>query len=225
VRSNDGKGSSPARSTSKVAAPPSAISEGQLQELGRLAVKLEIDLAQLEERLGKKLSDLTRPEAKEWIKRVRAMAEEIAPGKRAYGQWPGGQVDLEAQYLTSQKEANAHFAFKLFNGEEVSGNITDFTPYTITIVADSSGDDLVLRKLAIAYYKRTPVPTTASEAPATPAKRTRQPKAKAESVTIAPPVTPTDTPPNLPTPVGVDSDRVGEPVTPERDNMDEDRGV
>jgi hypothetical protein len=178
-----------------------------LQELERLAVKLDIDVAQLEERLGKKLPDLTRPEAKDWIKRVRAMAEEIAPGKKGYGPWPGGQIDQEAQYLAAQKEAAAHFTFKLFDGEQVGGVITDFTPYTITISTNGDGADLVLRKLAIAYYKRTPTPLQ-DETPSPAPKRTRQSKAKAQ------PVQP-----------GVDSDRAGEPAIPESDNMDEDRGV
>jgi transcriptional regulator with XRE-family HTH domain/sRNA-binding regulator protein Hfq len=247
ARSADGKGLGAARSAPRPVSPPSTISDGQLQELGRLAVKLEIDAAQLEERLGKKLSELTRPEAKDWIKRVRAMAEEIAPGKKAYGQWPGGQMDQEAQYLAAQKEAGAHFTFKLFNGEELSGLISDFTPYTITINTGGSGDDLVLRKLAIAYYRRTPAPTAASETPAPSPKRTRQTKAKTEEQAVepaptTPPIMSTDAPPNTPTetPVGagaetpnpvdaqqagIDSDRADEPATPEADNMDEDRGV
>ena len=93
--------------------------------------------------------------------------------------------------------------------------ITDFTPYTITISTDGSGDDLVLRKLAVAYYKRIPA-SSSDETPAPTQKRTRQPKAK--SSTQAP----------LPVPVpqsDIDSDRVGEPVIPEADSMDEDRGV
>ena len=215
TRGSNGREAGAARSNAKPPSPPSAISSGQLQELERLAVKLEIDVSQLEERLGKKLSDLTRPEAKDWIKRVRAMAEEIAPGKKGYGPWPGGQIDQEAQYLAAQKEAGALFTFKLFDGEEVRGVITDFTPYTITISTDGSGDDLVLRKLAVAYYKRTPA-SSSDETPPPAQKRTRQPKAK--SSTQAP----------LPVPVpqsDIDSDRVGEPVIPEADSMDEDRGV
>jgi transcriptional regulator with XRE-family HTH domain len=215
TRSGNGKEAGATRGNPKPPSPPSAISDGQLQELERLAFKLGIDIAQLEERLGKRLPDLTRPEAKDWIKRVRAMAEEIAPGKKGYGPWPGGQIDQEAQYLAAQKEAGAHFTFKLFDGEQVSGVITDFTPYTITISTDGMGDDLVLRKLAVAYYKRTATPAS-DDTPAPAQKRTRQPKAKPE--TQAP----------LPVPVpqsDIDSDRVGEPVIPEGDNMDEDRGV
>jgi transcriptional regulator with XRE-family HTH domain len=215
TRGSNGREAGAARGNPKPPSPPSAISSGQLQELERLAIKLEIDVAQLEERLGKKLADLTRPEAKDWIKRVRAMAEEIAPGKKGYGPWPGGQIDQEAQYLAAQKEAGARFMFKLFDGEEVRGVITDFTPYTITISTDGSGDDLVLRKLAVAYYKRTST-SSSDETPPPTQKRTRQPKVKPD--TQAP----------LPVPVpqsDIDSDRIGEPVIPERDNMDEDRGV
>ena len=69
TRGSNGREAGAARSNAKPPSPPSAISSGQLQELERLAVKLEIDVSQLEERLGKKLSDLTRPEAKDWIKK------------------------------------------------------------------------------------------------------------------------------------------------------------
>lgn len=194
--------------------PPSAISEGQIEELERLASKLEIEITQLEERIGKKVSELTRPEAKEWIKRIRAMAEEIAPSKKsAYGQWPGGHVDQEASYLATQKEAGAYFRFKLFNGEEISGVITDFTPYTITVSSNGTSDDTVIRKLAIAYYKRGE-PTAAAEPAAAAPKRTRTTKAQAAAAEASQPVQDE-----------VGSDRPTEPTTPEIDNMDEDRGV
>ena len=212
--------------------PPSAISEGQVQELERLASKLEIALEQLEERIGKKVSDLTRPEAKEWIKRVRGMAEELAPSKKAaYGQWPGGHVDQEASYLAAQQEAGTFFRFKLFNGEEIAGTITDFTPYTITVSSNGAGDDTVLRKLAIAYYRRSEMPTASAgtqaavepvaASPQADKKRTRAAKGQA-------------TPPthdhelddhHQPLDTGIDSDRPGETGAPEADSMDEDRGL
>ena len=183
-------GGRPARAPRPAPPPPSAISEGQVQELERLASKLEIAVEQLEERIGRKISELSRPEAKEWIKRVRGMAEELAPSKKAaYGQWPGSHIDQEASYLAEQKEAGAYFRFKLFNGEEIGGVITDFTPYTITVSSNGVGDDTVLRKLAIAYYRRSDSPATAGTeaasvepvaavSPAAP-KRTRAAKAQA----------------------------------------------
>ncbi|MEO8287757.1 MAG: helix-turn-helix transcriptional regulator [Chloroflexota bacterium] len=210
--------------------PPGPITEGQLEELQRLAVKLEITTEQLEERVGKKLVELNRPEAKDWIKRARAMVEEIAPSREApYGQWPESREDQEAAYLKQQQEAGSYFVFKLFNGEQVSGVIADFTPYTITIKLHGSNDEMVLRKLAIAYYRRTDAPADGSvltpeiapvqaaaeaieaveAAGEAVAPKAAKPRAKAKK-------SPAD---------GVESDRAGEPVTPEMDNMDEDRGV
>jgi hypothetical protein len=206
-----------------------------VQELERLAAKLEIAVEQLEERIGKKIPELTRPEAKEWIKRVRGMAEELAPGKKSsYGQWPGGHVDQEASYLATQKEAGTYFRFKLFNGEEIGGVITDFTPYTITIGSNGAGDDVVLRKLAIAYYRRSDPPTIGAEAntsqvaagaakvasDASP-KRTRATKAQAAT-------SPHDharDDHHQPLDEGIDSDRPDELARPEADNVDEDRGL
>jgi hypothetical protein len=177
----------------------------------------------LEERIGKKISELTRPEAKEWIKRIRAMAEELAPTKKsAYGQWPGGHVDQEAAYLEAQKESGAFFRFKLFNGEEIGGIITDYTPYTITVSTNGSGDDTILRKLAIAYYRRGEA-TAASEAPAAAAaapKRTRTTKAQAAAAAHK-----HEDDAHQPLEKGISSDRPSDTETPETDNIDEDRGL
>jgi hypothetical protein len=160
------------------------------------------------------MAELNRPEAKDWIKRVRGMAEEIAPGRKVpYGQWPEGREDQEAAYLKSQQDAGSYFLFKLFNGEAFSGVITDFTPYTITIKESGkepgNGAETVLRKLAIAYYRHTEAP--AEKAASKPS------KAKARSQTAEEHHQPIDT--------GVDSDRADEPDNPEKDSMDEDRGI
>ncbi len=223
--------------------PPGPISEGQMEELLRLTTRLEIDQEQLEKRIGKSLSALTRPEAKDWIKRVRAMADEVAPTRKVhFGQWPEGREDREAVYLREQQEANAPFVFTLFNGEHFNGVITDFTPYTITINDSATGDEVVLRKLAIAYYRRTAngdaqaslvsdtdnIVDAAPTEVAAPKKATRSrasttKTAKSDQTTAA--AAPAEEHSHQPIDTGVDSDRVGEPVTPEKDNMDEDRGV
>src|SRR5437870_2839279 len=86
-----------------LAAPPKNISEGQIEELMRLAARLEIEQAKVEESMGKPIQALSRVEAKEWIKRLRDMAEEIGgatPGSKVrFGQWPGSREDREALYL------------------------------------------------------------------------------------------------------------------------------
>jgi transcriptional regulator with XRE-family HTH domain/sRNA-binding regulator protein Hfq len=205
-----GGDSRPARVPRTLAPPPKPITEGQVEEILRLASRLEAEQGQLEERIGKPVQELTRPEAKEWIKRFRAMADEVAPtGRVRFGQWPGSREDREATYLGQHRDAGSTFTFKLFNSEQFDGVIADFTPYTITIKVDG-GHEMVLRKLAIAYYRQT---TAAAEPAAEPASKGRTRRAKE--------------PTPAPQPAGsdIESDRVAGPNTPEADNMDEDRGI
>jgi sRNA-binding regulator protein Hfq len=156
---------------------------------------MEIDQEQFEEQLGKPVAQLNRTEAKDWIKRLRLMADEVAPsGRVRFGQWPGSKEDQEASYLEKQRDAGSTLDFKLFNGEVHTGKVVDFTPYTITVKIDD-GQEMVLRKLAVMYYRQQ------SGQAASNASHTH------------------DHPDDL------GSDRVGEPNAPEADNMDEDRGV
>lgn len=198
--------------------PP--ITEGQVQELLHLASRLDITQEQLEERVSKALADLTRPEATEWVKRLRAIADELAPAPRVkYGKWPEGNEDREAAYLAKQREAGAMCVFRLFNGEEFSGTISDFTPYTITIKSVGQDEDVVLRKLAIAYYRSIPAKEnggndgngTSGQAQPSNTEEQRHNHARDDHF--------------QPIEMGIDSDRAGEPNTPERDQMDEDRGM
>jgi sRNA-binding regulator protein Hfq len=185
---------------------PSPLTEGQLQELSHLSTRLEINQAQLEERLGKALHSLTRTEAKDWIKRLRAMADEIAPTRKVrFGQWPDANEDREAAYLREQRDAASQFTFRLFNGEQITGILADFTPYTITVRV-SDDEEVVLRKLAIAYYRRMAADAQASKGSAT-GSQPGQPIGAAREET------------------GVNSDHVGVPDAPEQDSMDEDRGA
>ncbi len=129
--------------------------EGQMTEIMRLAARLNLSTAQLETQFSRPLADITRFDAREWIKQLREEAATKAPpSKIHFGQWPGLKDDLEAVYLNEQKTTGAPFRFVLFNGEALEGPISDFTPYTITIAETETGNQLVLRKLAVAYYRR-----------------------------------------------------------------------
>ena len=149
------------------------------------------------------------------------MADEIAPTRKVrFGQWPDEQEDLEATYLREQKEAGAPFTFKLFNGEEFNGVIADSTPYTITIKA-KDGSEVVLRKLAIAYYRRLPEQGAAGEE----VKKSTRTRTKAAGSSGEAAHDHKRDNHHQPLDSGLDSDRAGEPKTPEKDHMDEDRGV
>ena len=199
------------------------ITEGQLQELLHLALRLRIDQTQLEERIGKTLASLKKMEAKEWIKKLRGMADEVAPSTKVrYGQWPDAKEDVEALYLREQKKAGATFLFKLFNGETFTGTIGEFTAYTVTV--KQGDEDIVLRKLAIAYYRRLD-PGDSEGA--------KSRKGDAGEASHGTPEEDTSQEPHdhhrddarQPLYRGINSDLVGTPDTPEEDNMDEDRGA
>jgi transcriptional regulator with XRE-family HTH domain/sRNA-binding regulator protein Hfq len=189
--------------------PPAPLTEGQLQELVHLASRLDVTREQLEERVGRPLDGLSRSDAKEWVKRLRAMADEIAPSARSrYGRWPESQEDREALYLAHQQAEGAQLTFKLFNGESFTGNIIDFSPYTITIASESG--EVVLRKLAVAYYSREGRSEAGTTGDENGAAREHD-HARDDA--------------HQPLDRGTESDRTGVPEEPERDNMDEDRGV
>lgn len=269
ARSVSGEGKGGPRGPRTAPHPPGPISEGQLQELSRLAVRLDIDQEQMEARIGKALSVLDRSEAKEWIKKLRAIADEIAPTQKVrFGMWPEGQEDREAIYLREQRDTQTYLTFKLFNGEQMGGVVSDFTPYTITIKQgnhDRQGEDeVVLRKLAIAYYRRTgpgDQPATEGESRVTQGATNAQEavnvaeenstnNAEDANTTYAPGTqnvgmsdnaltvealdeeetakagtSTSDHDHHQPLDKGVNSDHVGTPNVPERDNMDEDRGA
>ena len=197
----------------------------------RLAARLEIEQAKVEESMGKPIQALSRVEAKEWIKRLRDMAEEIGgatPGSKVrFGQWPGSREDREALYLARYRESGATFSFKLFNGEEFRGTIADYTPYTITVKLDGQ-DELVLRKLATAYYRQAPEGAAATSSPpseaAPKAEKTTRASARKKSAGEAGEQEAVAEH-HQPVAEGLDTDRAAEPAGPEQDSMDEDRGI
>ncbi len=258
ARGGAGEGKGGPRGVRTPPHPPSPISEGQLQELSRLSARLEIDQEQMEARIGKSLASLTRPDAKDWIKKLRAIADEIAPSQKVrFGMWPEGQEDREAVYLREQRDAQSYITFKLFNGEEMGGIVSDFTAYTITVKQGDRGDEIVLRKLAIAYYRRSTPGAQMSDASNLEGSGSMNGKSNAtnpgntqdvgmsdnavivealdeeetqEEVSSAPASTEREhdhARDDRHQPLGNDigSDHVGEPGKPERDQMDEDRGV
>ena len=135
----------------------------------------------------------------------------------------GAREDREAAYLEEQRAKGAPFAFKLFNGEEFRGTISEFTPYTITIKTGENGDEVVIRKLAIAYYRQVPDSQTTNGVEQ-PAKRRASRKAAPEPEAQAQAAASSEER-HQPIEQGLDSDRTGEPTAPEADNMDEDRGI
>ena len=128
----------------------------QIAHLLTLAARFGTDQAALEAEIGKPLDQLTQKEARHWNGSfMRRIAEEKPPSpidrKRAY--LPEGVDGFELAYLQERQKDGARLQFTLFDGQKLEGTIVGFSPYQITI-QDSSGDEVTLNKLAIAYYRR-----------------------------------------------------------------------
>jgi transcriptional regulator with XRE-family HTH domain len=146
----------------KVSHPPAPARPSQIEHLLTLSVRqFGKDRDDLEQELGKPLENLTRKEASTLLRQYQKLLsearapespiEEKAKRRRAY--LPEGVDEFELKFLTSQQEAKALVHFTLFNGEEFTGHIIGFGPYSITIRESRSGDEVTLQKLAIAYYR------------------------------------------------------------------------
>ncbi|HEX2910566.1 MAG TPA: hypothetical protein VH186_07135 [Chloroflexia bacterium] len=62
--------------------------------------------------------------------------------------------DIESAYLRKQRDLKVPLKFTFMNGEEYTGVVIDFTPFTVHIVNQENGEEMILRKLAMAYYRK-----------------------------------------------------------------------
>jgi hypothetical protein len=80
--------------------------------------------------------------------------------RRAY--LPEGVDEFELEYLTARQEAGTLLRFTLFDGQQLSGKVIGFGPYSITIREAETEDEVTLQKLAIAYYRAANSPDDAA---------------------------------------------------------------
>jgi len=62
--------------------------------------------------------------------------------------------DIESAYLRKQRDLKVPLKFTFLNGKEYTGVVTDFTPFTVHILESGTGEEVILRKLAMAYYRK-----------------------------------------------------------------------
>ena len=62
--------------------------------------------------------------------------------------------DIESAYLRKQRDLKVPLKFTFMNGKEYTGVVTDFTPFTVHILDQTTGEEVILRKLAMAYYRK-----------------------------------------------------------------------
>jgi transcriptional regulator with XRE-family HTH domain/sRNA-binding regulator protein Hfq len=71
--------------------------------------------------------------------------------------------DIESAYLRKQRDLKVPLRFTFLNGQEFTGVVTDFTPFTIHIMDEDTKEEVILRKLAIAYYRKSDALETAGK--------------------------------------------------------------
>jgi transcriptional regulator with XRE-family HTH domain len=148
--------------TAKAPRPAPPARPSQIEHLLNLCSRqFGKDRVDLEQELGKPLEEMTRTEASKLLNqyqrvltesRTSAHADSPLPKrKRAY--LPEGVDEFELEYLTAKQESGTVLRFSLFDGQQVTGQVIGFSPYSITIRERDSGDEITLQKLAIAYYR------------------------------------------------------------------------
>lgn len=156
----------------KPAAPPKAkmatmkpARSSQIAHLLQLAAKLDEDETAVTNKIGKPLHELTLPEASKWLHEYTTaiMQDNVTRTekrplgtrrKRAY--LPESVDEFELNYLTAQQQAGNVLSFHLLNGEVFHGRVIGFSPYAITIQQEADGVQMMVQKLALAYYSAPP---------------------------------------------------------------------
>lgn len=137
--------------------PPRPVREGQIAHLLGLAARFDIDRAALEDQIGKPLEQMTEAEGRKWnshfMQRTKDEKPEKKPFDRRRAYLPEGVDQFESEYLEAVKASGDVVTFTLFNGEQHSGTIVGYCPYSITI-HQADGNEMTFNKLAIAYYRR-----------------------------------------------------------------------
>lgn len=146
----------------KAPRPQRPVRPSQIEHLLNLTTgHFDKDRAALEEEVGKPLEELTKSEASALLNHYQKLltaarasqssGEGVPKRRRAY--LPEGVDEFELEYLTAQQEAGTLLRFTLFDGQQLSGKVIGFGPYSVTIREAETDDEVTLQKLAIAYYR------------------------------------------------------------------------
>lgn len=137
----------------------------QIEHLLNLARIVGDDETVLVAAAGKPLQELTLVEVRqllgEYHQKVadfKQMDESERPAgtRRRRASLPEGIDEYEQNYLTACQAAGDVLQFVLLNGEKLTGRVTGYSPYFITIL-QADGRETTVHKLALAYYhKETP---------------------------------------------------------------------
>jgi sRNA-binding regulator protein Hfq len=134
----------------------------QIEHLLNLAKIVGDDEAVLVASAGKPLQELTLAEVRQLLGEYHQKvadykqldeSERPAGTRRRRASLPEGIDEYEQNYLTACQAAGDVLHFVLLNGEELTGRVTGYSPYFITIL-QPDGRETTLHKLALAYYHK-----------------------------------------------------------------------
>lgn len=139
--------------------PPAPVRPSQIAHLQNLLSRLGRTEQSLEAEIGKPLADLDRIQASRLSMKLQ---EELRSGsaERHRPYLPEAVDQYELKYLTSAREAGAFLQLRLFDNTALTGRLTGFSPYSLTLAQDD-GSEITVNKLAIVWYTRT-APTPAA---------------------------------------------------------------
>lgn len=128
--------------------PVGPATKGQIEQIHNLARRMGLDETAIEERIGAPLSSLDHLGARNAIAKLRQEMEESGTWQPRVGEG----TDQEGAYLQKLRDRGTAIAVQLIDGERVEGVISGYTPYVIHL-RGSEGNEVAVRKLAIAYYQ------------------------------------------------------------------------
>ena len=133
--------------------PPAPARPSQLAHLNDLLGRLGRERAAVEAELGKPLEELDRLAASNLLGKLQLELRTAPTPERHRAYLPEAVDQYEHRYLGQVKESGATLHFKLFNGDELAGQVAGYGPYNITVL-QADGSEVTLNKLAIMSYRK-----------------------------------------------------------------------
>ena len=103
--------------------------------------------------MGKPLDQLDRLDASQLLGKLQLELRTAPTPDRHRAYLPEAVDQYEHRYLSQVEESGATLHFKLFDGDELAGQVAGFGPYNIT-VRQADGSEVTLSKLAIVSYRK-----------------------------------------------------------------------
>ncbi len=135
--------------------PPLPARPSQIAHLQDLLQRLGRSQAELEAQLGQPLAELDRLSASRALVALQTELREGATPNRHRAYLPEAVDQFEHKYLAAAQGSGATLRFNLFDGTTLSGQVSGYGPYSIT-VRQSDGSETTLNKLALVSYTRPP---------------------------------------------------------------------